>query len=294
MQYNKLTAEEEGILLRKGTERAGSGALLNNMEKGTYLCKRCDSPLYDSDAKFESHCGWPSFDAEIEGAVTRVPDSDGVRTEIICNACGGHLGHVFTGEQLTPRDTRHCVNSLSMKFIRGVKLRSAYFASGCFWGTEYFFSHAEGVKPPEGETLESLLYAPTTVGYMGGNLQNPSYKDVSKGKTGHAETLRVIYDADKTDYETLLKLFFETHDFTQIDRQGPDVGPQYRSEIFYVGNDEKELSQKYIELLKSKGYRVATKLEKASVFWIAEKYHQQYYDNAGETPKCHVNRKLFD
>lgn len=116
-KYNDLTAEEAYIILHKGTEMPFTGSLLNNKEQGTYVCKRCDAPLYRSEDKFESHCGWPSFDDEIEGAVKHVPDADGRRTEILCANCGGHLGHVFVGEQFTAKNTRHCVNSLSMKFI---------------------------------------------------------------------------------------------------------------------------------------------------------------------------------
>jgi peptide methionine sulfoxide reductase msrA/msrB len=282
MEYNKLTPEEERVIVNKGTEAPFSGEYLNNKKSGTYVCKRCGAPLYNSSDKFESHCGWPSFDDEIKGAVKRVPDADGLRTEIICNNCGAHLGHVFLNEGFTDKNTRHCVNSISLKFIPEQKkmIKKAYFASGCFWGTEYYFMKADGVKH-------------TAVGFMGGHVDNPTYKEVCQKNTGHLETTEVEYDTSKTTYEDLVKLFFETHNFTQTNGQGPDIGPQYLSCIFYADENEKVIAEKYIKVLEGKGYKVATMLKPADTFWKAEDYHQQYYEHKGTTPYCHVYKKIF-
>jgi methionine-R-sulfoxide reductase len=117
MEYNKLTLQEERVLVNKATDRPFTGDYYNKNDNGIYICRRCNNPLYNSEDKFDSHCGWPSFDDEIEGAVKRVPDADGYRTEIICMNCGGHLGHVFLGEGFTEKDTRHCVNTSSLRFV---------------------------------------------------------------------------------------------------------------------------------------------------------------------------------
>lgn len=285
MTYKKLTPEEERVILRKGTEAPFTGIYNMFFEKGTYVCKQCGTPLYKSSDKFKSDCGWPSFDDEMLDAVKRIPDADGRRIEIECNTCGAHLGHVFSGEGFTAKKTRHCVNSISLDFVpvnidTVVKTDTAIFAGGCFWGVEYYLQKSEGVIS-------------TTVGYIGGYLKNPTYEAVCSHTTGYAEAIRIVFDPSKTNYETLAKLFFEIHDPTQVDRQGPDVGDQYRSEIFYLNQEQKEIAAKLITTLQKKGLKVATKVTKASAFWPAEDYHQDYYDKNGHKPYCHGYVKRF-
>ena len=285
MKFNELTFEEEQVILNKGTERPYTGEYVNHKEKGTYTCKQCDSPLYKSADKFDSHCGWPSFDDEIIGAVKRVPDADGRRTEIVCANCGGHLGHVFEGEGYTEKNTRHCVNSISLNFESDDKKKQstteiAIFAGGCFWGVEYYMEKKPGVI-----TVVS--------GYTGGWKENPTYEDVCYKNTGHIEAVEIEYDPLKTSYEELARLFFEIHDPTQVNRQGPDVGEQYRSEIFYLNKDQKEIAERLIKELEEKGYKIATRLSPASTFWKAENYHQDYYEKKGSLPYCHGYTKRF-
>lgn len=156
----------------------------------------------------------------------------------------------------------------------------AIFAGGCFWGVDYYFKRAKGVLS-------------TSVGYTGGNKDNPTYQEVSYDDTGHAEAIEVTYDPTVTTYEDIAKIFFEIHDPTQVNRQGPDIGEQYRSEIFYLNDDQKKIAEKLIQELKTKGYRVATRLTKAGIFWKAEDYHQDYYQKTGGTPYCHRYTKRF-
>jgi peptide methionine sulfoxide reductase msrA/msrB len=300
-QYNELSKQEQYVIINKGTERPWTGDLLNNKKTGTYICAQCNAPLYSSADKFDSQCGWPSFDDEIEGAVKRQTDADGRRTEILCANCGGHLGHVFMGEGFTPKNTRHCVNSISMNFVEdgeplppvlgkvskndsaqaaSANTGTAIFAGGCFWGVEFLLEQQDGVKD-------------VVSGYTGGHKDNPTYREVCSHTTGHIEAVRVTYDPAVTDYETLAKLFFEIHDPTQVDRQGPDIGEQYRSVVFYQNEAQKKIAQKLINILKDKGYDVATKLEPATKFWVAEDYHQDYYAHKGTLPYCHAYTKRF-
>jgi peptide methionine sulfoxide reductase msrA/msrB len=284
LPYNSLSKQESRVIEEKGTEAPFTGKYTDHSGKGTYLCKKCGAALYNSSSKFKSDCGWPSFDDEIKGAVDRFPDPDGMRTEIVCANCGAHLGHVFTGERLTSKNIRHCVNSISLEFVPSEldpgRYGSAVFAGGCFWGVEYFLQKAPGVIS-------------VTSGFMGGHIKNPSYREVCTGNTGHAEAVKVIYDPDKTSYETLLKLFLEIHDPTQVGGQGPDLGDQYRSEIFFMNDEQKLIAEKNIGILKSKGLKVATAITKASEFWDAEGYHQDYYFKNGKVPYCHGYTKRF-
>lgn len=289
-KWNTLTEQEKNVLENKGTERAFTGAYVDNHDKGVYKCKRCNAPLFNSDAKFDSGSGWPAFDDMIEGAVEEITDADGMRTEIVCANCGAHLGHVFKGEGFTNKNTRHCVNSISLNFVpqdsidmktENQHLDTAIFASGCFWGTEYFFEKAPGVIS-------------TQVGYIGGHKDYPTYKEVCTGKTGHAEAVRVVFDTTKIDYKTLCKLFFETHDPTQTDRQGPDIGHQYRTGVFYLNDEQKKIAEELKAILEKKGLKVTTEITKATTFWEGEDYHEHYYSTKGGTPYCHGYTKRFD
>ena len=283
MIYHKLTPDEEKVIIHKDTERPFSGKYYDFYEDGIYTCKRCDAPLYRSRDKFDAGCGWPSFDDEISGAVKRIPDKDGRRTEIVCVNCGSHLGHIFSGENFTAKNNRHCVNSISLNFIPAKdasQTASAIYAAGCFWGVEYYFKQAPGVLA-------------TRVGYTGGHTVNPTYKQVCSGKTGHKEAIEVTYNPAVTNYEELTKLYFEIHDFTQTDGQGPDRGEQYLSYIFYLDEFQKQVAEELVTLLSQKGFKVATKIEKAGTFYPAENYHQDYYTKTGKKPYCHFRKKIF-
>ncbi|MDD5011197.1 MAG: bifunctional methionine sulfoxide reductase B/A protein, partial [Phycisphaerae bacterium] len=272
------TPEEEQVIVHKGTERAFSGEYNEFFKNGLYVCKRCGFALFESDAKFKSDCGWPSFDEQIAGAVISQRDADGARTENLCANCGAHLGHIFKGEGYTEKNTRYCINSVSMDFVPNGQ--RAIFAGGCFWGVEHLFKNATGVIS-------------VTSGYTGGKAEKPTYEQVCTDKTGHAEAVEVVYDPAKTNYEDLAKLFFEIHDFTQLNRQGPDVGSQYRSGIYYLDDEQKKTAEKLVQILQQKGYDVKTEIKPANTFWPAEEYHQDYYEKTGKTPYCHVYKKIF-
>ncbi len=290
-----LSGQEADVILRKATEAPFSGQYNDKHDAGTYVCRQCGAALYSSRDKFESGCGWPSFDTELPGAVRRVPDADGRRVEIICANCGGHLGHVFEGEGFTARNTRHCVNSLSMTFYpagspeeakalaRAASQKctaTAIVAGGCFWGVEDAFRKMPGV-------CEAVS------GYTGGHTPNPTYEAVCTGKTGHAEAVRVRFDPSVVSYEQILRRFFEIHDPTQLNRQGPDVGDQYRSAVFFLDAEQEAVARKLTDRLRDLGYDVVTKLEPAGTFYQAEDYHQGFAERTGRGG-CHVSVPRFD
>lgn len=278
-QYRELTKEEKQVILEKGTERPFSGEYYQHDQPGTYHCKQCNAPLYKSTSKFDAGCGWPSFDDQIPGSVTRLRDPDGRRTEIVCSNCNGHLGHVFLGEGFTQKNTRHCVNSISMVFIPE-KRDTAIFAGGCFWGVEHLLQNQPGVIS-------------VTSGYTGGSVKNPTYEMVCSGTTGHAEAVEVVFDKNQVSFRKLTQLFFEIHDPTQLNRQGPDIGTQYRSGIFFKDQEQRKIAEELKETLKLKGYNVVTQITPASDFYPAESYHQDYYLRKGTQPYCHSYVKRF-
>ncbi len=285
MAYNTLNEEEQYVILNKGTERPFTGKFWDHKKDGMYVCRQCNTPLFPSDAKFDSGTGWPSFDDAIEGAIKRIPDADGRRVEIVCANCGAHLGHVFEGEGFTSKNTRHCVNSISLNLVKKPDVKDkglsyAYFAGGCFWGVEYYLQKLDGVK----EVIS---------GFMGGHVKNPSYYEVVRTDTGHLETVEVVYDSNVISYEEIAKTFFEIHDPTQTNGQGPDIGEQYLSAVFVNNDEERKTVESLIKRLEANGYKVATKILNKSEFYAADESHQDYYDKKGSKPYCHGYMKRF-
>lgn len=280
MRYNPLTSEEKRVIEDKGTERPFTGEYDDFYRDGAYLCRRCDAPLYLSRNKFDAHCGWPAFDDEIPGAIKRTPDADGIRTEIACARCGAHLGHVFTGEKLTPQDTRHCVNSLSLRFVpydfANGTTPSAVLGGGCFWCLDAAYRGMRGIGA-------------VTSGYAGGHDPAPTYDTVLAGSTGHAEVVKIDYDPNSISYRQLLEIFFAIHDPTTLNRQGNDVGEQYRSIILYQTWRQKEEAEALMAELEGKnalGRPLVTEVKPLLRFYPAENYHQDYFSKHPDQAYC--------
>lgn len=285
----RLDEEAYQVTQQSGTERAFCGGFLDNKDKGIYTCVVCGLPLFSSEDKFESGTGWPSFTREFdpEHVARRVDRShDMVRTEINCARCGAHLGHVFE-DGPPPSGERHCLNSASLKFYaanaelppesRPGRTETAYFAGGCFWGLEHYFQKGPGV-------IDAVS------GYMQGKKEKPTYEEVCSDRTGHAETVKVVYDPQRISYRRLLEAFFEMHDPTQLNRQGPDEGSQYRSGIWYSNEEQRREAENFVQELTDKGRfggrKIVTQIEPARTFFPAEAYHQDYIEKSGRS--CHV------
>jgi peptide methionine sulfoxide reductase msrA/msrB len=279
-----LTPEQYSVTRLKGTEApfANTCSIPKHGEVGIYKCVGCGTDLFKYESKFESGTGWPSFWQPISELNVRSEsdDSHGMRrTEIVCARCGAHLGHVFE-DGPPPTGKRFCINAVALNLVRPGERTSetATFAAGCFWGVESAFRQLIG----KGVTS-------TRVGYTGGHTRNPTYEDVCSHTTGHAEAVEVTYDPKKISYQDLLKLFWNIHDPTTYHRQGPDVGSQYRSAIFYHSPDQrKQAEESKAELEKSKRFKdkIVTEITPLAAFYPAEEYHQHYYEKSGRAPTC--------
>lgn len=281
-----LTPEQFDVMRKCSTERPFTGKYNDFWDNGVYACAGCGAPLFRSESKYEHGTGWPSFTAPVDEKNIEYRDDYSLltkRIEVRCAKCGAHLGHVFD-DGPEPTFLHYCVNSASLDFkpeaadkvkgpeeAKAAPTETATFAAGCFWGVEYKLGKIPGVVS-------------TVVGYTGGKTVAPSYEEVCTDKTGHAEAVQVTFDPSKVSYADLVRHFFAIHDPTQVNKQGPDQGTQYRSAIFYHGEAQRETARKIMdELGKSGKYkkRLATELVPASAFYKAEEYHQKYFEKHG-------------
>lgn len=290
-----LTSEQYRVTRHHGTERPFSGEYCESYSPGLYGCVCCGTELFDSSVKFNSGTGWPSFTEAVKDNVVRYNADNSYfmqRVEVLCNVCDAHLGHVFS-DGPPPTGLRFCINSISLKKEEEKEktagasndhelLETATLGGGCFWCTEALLDELEGVTK-------------VISGYAGGIKENPSYLQISSGKTGHAEVVQVQFNPQKISYADMLRIFLVTHDPTSLDRQGADVGSQYRSIILYHNEAQQQTAREIIEELQpSFDKPIVTQVVPFLKFFKAEQSHQDYYRNNPEKAYCQIviNPKL--